>query len=262
MPQALGVIPARYASTRFPGKPLAPLGDRTLLEEVWMRCRAARRLDRLVVATDDGRIADVARGFGAEVCMTSTEHPSGTDRVAEVVTGIDRGYDVVVNVQGDEPLITPSSIDRLVGAFERTPTPQMATLSEPIESVDELFDPNVVKVVTAADGRALYFSRSPLPYFRGDGTPLRADFREALARRGEAPAGYRKHQGIYAYDRDALLTLTRLAPSFLERSEGLEQLRALEAGFVIRVLESDFRSRGVDTPADLEKVVELLGETS
>lgn len=262
MPQALGVIPARYASTRFPGKPLAPLGDKTLLEEVWSRCHAARSLDRLVVATDDRRIADVASGFGAEVCMTSAEHPSGTDRVAEVVAGMDRAYDVVVNVQGDEALITPSAVDRLVGAFERTPAPQMATLSEPIEDVEELFDPNVVKLVTAADGRALYFSRSPLPYYRGTEAVLELDFRAALALREGGLAGFRKHQGVYAYRTDTLLALTRLEPSPLERSEGLEQLRALEAGYVIRVLESDFRSRGVDTPADLEKVVALLGEGS
>jgi 3-deoxy-manno-octulosonate cytidylyltransferase (CMP-KDO synthetase) len=262
MPRTLGVIPARYASTRFPGKPLASLGDKTLIEEVWRRCAGASRLDRLVVATDDERIAGAARGFGADVCMTSADHPSGTDRVAEVVRTIEGGFDVVVNIQGDEPLITATSLDRLVELFDDEPRTEMATLCEPIESPDELYDPNVVKVVVAAKGRALYFSRSPVPYHRGAAAVLDADFRETLGERTGGLDGFFKHQGIYAYRRDVLMALTHSMPSRLEVDEGLEQLRALEAGYVISVVESDFRSRGVDTPADLERVVELLGETS
>ncbi len=260
MIHALGVIPARFASTRFPGKPLAPLAGRTLVEEVWRRSSAAARLQRLIIATDDGRIADTARSFGAEVSMTSSAHRSGTDRVAEVVERIGGRWDVVLNIQGDEALLTPSSLDRLVAAFEGGRPPELATLAEPLERVDELFDPNVVKVVTAADGRALYFSRSPVPYHRGGAERLSPDFREQLAARPGGLGGYLKHQGIYAYRPDVLLAVTRLEPSPLELDEGLEQLRALEAGYAIRVLMSDFRSQGVDTPADLERVAELLGE--
>jgi len=258
MAVALGVIPARFGSTRFPGKPLAPVGDRTLVEEVWRRASAAKRLDRLIVATDDERIATEAARFGAEVRMTSGAHPSGTDRVAEVLESVGPGYDVIVNVQGDEPLVTPTSLDRLVEAFDASPAAEMATLAEPIVSIDELFDPNVVKLVVAADGRALYFSRSPIPFHRGEGLSG-ADFRPALAARERGLDGYRKHQGIYAYRAATLRRLTRLPPSPLERDEGLEQLRALECGISIRVVESDFRSWGVDTPADLEHVSGLLG---
>jgi 3-deoxy-manno-octulosonate cytidylyltransferase (CMP-KDO synthetase) len=231
-----------------------------LLEEVWRRVRAARRLDRVIVATDDPRIADAARGFGADVRLTSPDHPSGTDRVAEVVGDAARSWDVVVNVQGDEAMVSPSSLDRLVGAFEAEPPPEIATLAEPIRSAEELFDPNVVKVVTARDGRALYFSRCPIPYRRRGSATLVMDFREALGEGPGALAGYRKHQGVYAYRTGTLLALARMSPSPLETAEGLEQLRALEAGHLIRVLESDFRSHGVDTPADLERVLELLGE--
>jgi len=268
MIRALGVIPARFAATRFPGKPLAPLADGTLLSRVWSRARTATRISRLIVATEDERIAAHVRGLGGEAWMTSPAHPSGTDRVAEVVLALGETWDVVLNIQGDEPLLTGSSLDRLVEAFERERPPEMATLAEPLESVDDLFDPNVVKAVTMRDGRALYFSRAPIPYYRGSG-PLRADFREALSERhrgpgGSAPplSGYLKHQGLYAYTMQALLALTRLKPSPLERDEGLEQLRALQAGYTIAVLDSDFRSVAVDSPADLERVAALLMESS
>ena len=247
MSRALGVIPARYASTRFPGKPLAPLGDHTLLEEVWRRTARAKLLERVIVATDDRRIADAAEAFGATVALTSEEHHSGMDRVAEAVTMSGESWDVVVNIQGDEPLITPTSLDRLVEAFA-DPAIEMATLAEPLVSREEFADPNVVKVVSAHDGRALYFSRSPIPYLRdAEGAPDHS-LKSCL-----------KHQGIYAYRPETLFTLTRTAPSPLERAEGLEQLRALENGHSIVVIESDFRSIGVDTPADLQRVAELLG---
>jgi len=258
MQRALGVIPARFASTRFRGKPLAPLGDRTMIEHVWGRARSAERLEAVIVATDDARIADHCRGFGADVRMTAVDHPSGTDRVAEVARGWDGTADVVVNLQGDEPLVTGSALDRLVASFEDEPRPHIATLSEPIDSIDALFDPNVVKVVTAPDGRALYFSRSPIPFLRIPGTAAAADLRAVLADRPAEIARFRKHQGIYAYRRDVLEGLTSMPPSALELAESLEQLRALEAGLEIRVLPSDFRSIGVDTPADLERVVALL----
>ncbi len=261
MARALGVIPARYGSTRFPGKPLAPLGGRTLLERVFRRASEAKRLEKVVVATDDERIVEACRGFGAEAVMTSSEHASGTDRIAEAILGMDRGFGVVVNVQGDEPFVTPTSLDRLVEAFDGERPPAIATLAEPFASVEELFDPNAVKIVTALDGRALYFSRSPIPYHRGEATRLSADFRAALGGRPGGLAGYRKHQGIYAYRRETLLALTRLRPTSLERDEGLEQLRALQAGLAIRVLDSDFHSVAVDTPEDLARAEARLGET-
>lgn len=260
MVRALGVIPARFASTRFPGKPLAPLGDRTILEEVWTRARAARRLDHLVVATEDDRIVEACRCFGAEVMMTSSEHTSGSDRVAEIAMHLDRSFSVVLNIQGDEPLLTPTCLDLLVRVFEDEPMTNMATLAEPLDTVEDLFDPNTVKVVTSLSGQALYFSRSPIPYLRSAGPRLRADFRASLGSQPEGLTGYQKHQGIYAYRRETLLGLTRLPTSLLERYEGLEQLRALQAGISIRVLESDFRSIAVDTPADLERAATLLAE--
>jgi 3-deoxy-manno-octulosonate cytidylyltransferase (CMP-KDO synthetase) len=263
MQRVLGVIPARFASTRFPGKPLASLGDKSMIEQVWLAARGASRLDRLIIATDDRRIADEAARFGAEIMMTSPDHASGTDRVAEVVRSLDDGFAIVVNVQGDEPLLTPTSIDRLLEVFDDpSPVPEMATLAEPITSVDELFDANVVKVVTDSRGRALYFSRSPIPYHRGSGQRLPIDFPYRLAGRDRALTGYRKHQGIYAYTRQALLSFTHLEPSPLERDEGLEQLRALEAGFTIQVVDSDFRSQPVDTPADLERVAKFVTEAN
>lgn len=260
MKRALGVIPARYASTRFPGKILASLNGKPLVEQVWRRVILAERLDRVVVATDDERIAVACRKFGAEVEMTSPEHPSGTDRVAEVAGNASGLFDVVINVQGDEPFVTGTSIDRLVAAFDGDDPPEMATLVEPIACVEDLFDPNHAKVVSTRDGRALYFSRAPIPYHRGSACVLEADFRSALERRPGALAGYWKHQGIYAYRPDVLFELTRMEPSPLERDEGLEQLRALQAGFTIRVMESDFRSVTVETEADLERAAAALVE--
>ena len=255
MSRVLGVIPARYGSTRFPGKPLASVGDRTLIEEVWRRASCSVRIDRLVVATDDARIASALGRVGAEVVMTSPSHPSGTDRVAEVSARFGRDHDVVVNLQGDEPLVTGTSLDLVAGALTDDDTVEMATLAEPIRDIDELLDPNVVKVVADAQGFALYFSRSPIPYYRHPRAPA-TDLRAALASRPDGLAGYLKHQGIYAYRRDVLLALTRDRPSPLERDEGLEQLRALQSGTRIRVLDSDFRSLAVDTPGDLERLRE------
>jgi len=260
MPGVLGVIPARYASTRFPGKPLALLGDKSIVEEVWGRASRASRLDRLLVATDDRRIVEACERFGAEVMLTAASHASGTDRVAEVAERLGDRYTIVINIQGDEPVLTPTSIDKLVATFDGDSPVQMATLAEPIASPEELFDPNVVKLVTSQDGRALYFSRSPIPYHRAAAGNLQHDFREALARRPDGLSGYRKHQGIYAYTRDALLALSRLEPSPLERDEGLEQLRALQSGYHLLVVDSDFRSQAVDTPADLERVTKILTE--
>jgi 3-deoxy-manno-octulosonate cytidylyltransferase (CMP-KDO synthetase) len=180
--------------------------------------------------------------------------------VAEVARRLGPDHEVILNVQGDEPLVTPSSLDRLVAAFDVEPVPALATLVEPLGTVEELFDPNVVKVVADAEGRALYFSRAPIPFHRGATPRLVADFREALARRPGGLAGYLKHQGLYAYTRAALLRLAALPPAPLELDEGLEQLRALAAGMVVRIVDSDFRSQAVDTPADLARVTRSIAE--
>jgi 3-deoxy-manno-octulosonate cytidylyltransferase (CMP-KDO synthetase) len=258
MLRALGVIPARFASTRFPGKPLAPLGNGSLLSAVWSAAHASSRLTRVIVATEDERIVDACGRFGAEAMMTSPEHPSGTDRAAEVARRAGEDFDVVVNIQGDEPFVTATALDRLVAAFDGRPELAMATLAEPLEAEDDLFDPGAVKVVVDGQGSALYFSRAPIPYHRGAATKLQADFREQLTARPGGLSGYLKHQGIYAYRPETLFALTAMAPSPLELDEGLEQLRALQAGIRISVVASDFRSIAVDTKDDLARAAARL----
>lgn len=232
-----------------------------MLEEVWRRSSESSRIDVLVVATDDERIVEAARGFGAETVMTSATHASGTDRAAEVLRSRSEAYDVILVIQCDEPLLTGTCLDRLIACFDAD-APDIATLSETLNDTEDLFNPNVVKVVTDDRGRALYFSRSPIPFHRGGETRLEADFRRALADRPDGLTGYRKHQGLYAYARHALLELTRMEPSSLERDEGLEQLRALQAGYAIHVIDSDFHSFSVDTPEDLKRVATLLTEAN
>jgi 3-deoxy-manno-octulosonate cytidylyltransferase (CMP-KDO synthetase) len=241
-PRVLGVIPARYASTRFPGKALVTLQNKAILQHVWERARLAASLDALLVATDDERIAACARDFGADVVMTRADHVSGTDRVAEAALGSD--CDVVVNIQGDEPLIDPAAIDVAAQALIEDPSLVMSTLKKRIERSEEVTNPNVVKVVCGFGGDAIYFSRSPIPYLRG------GDAGE------ETP--YYKHIGLYVYRRDFLLGYSAMPLGVLERAECLEQLRALENGHRIRVLETGYESMGVDTPEDLERVRELL----
>lgn len=230
------VIPARYGSTRFPGKPLADLWGKPVIQHVYERAREARLAGRVIVATDEERIGAAARGFGAEVAMTSADHPSGTDRVAEVARGL--AAELIVNVQGDEPLIEPGAIDAAIGPLAADCSIEMGTLCCPIEAVEELANPNVVKVVVDREGFALYFSRLPIPFVRDRG---------AEARR------YR-HIGLYVYRREFLLELAALPPTLLEQAERLEQLRALEYGHRIRVVEVESAWPGVDTPEDLERV--------
>ena len=227
-----------------------------MIQRVHDRARAATTVDRVVVATDDERIARVVRGFGGEAVMTSPEHPTGTDRIAEAARGI--AADVVVNVQGDEPMVDPAGIDAAARALLDDPSLPMATLSVPLRTVEEMLAPSVVKVVADADGNALYFSRSPIPHVRrGAGGDLRAAAEAAVAR-GLA----RKHVGLYAYRREALLRFASLPPSPLEEAEGLEQLRALHHGMRIRVVPMDGDSGvSVDTPEDLERVRALLCPT-
>lgn len=238
--RVLGVIPARFASTRFPGKPLAALAGKPLIQHVFERTSQSRYLSRIVVATDDARIADAARRFHAPVVMTRSDHISGTDRAAEVASA--DTSPIIVNIQGDEPLIDPAAIDAAILGLLDDEECQMGTLKKRIEDPSEVGNPNVVKVVTDHLSRALYFSRSPIPYQRP----------------GSPDPRYFKHIGLYVYRRDFLLGYSDLKMGPLEETERLEQLRALENGFPIQVSETDYHSIGVDTPEDLETVSRLL----
>jgi 3-deoxy-manno-octulosonate cytidylyltransferase (CMP-KDO synthetase) len=238
----LGVIPARFASTRFPGKALALLAGKTILQHVFERARDARYLTHIVIATDDERIAAAARSFRAPVRMTRADHFSGTDRVAEVASA--DTAELIVNIQGDEPLIDPTAIDAAVLAMVDDFECPMGTLKKAMEDPREIEDPNVVKVVTDRTGRAIYFSRSPIPFVRS-GQPVASH-----------PVRY-KHIGLYVYRREFLLGYSDLPVGPLEQAERLEQLRALENGHPIRVVETEYESLGVDTPEDLDRVAAL-----
>lgn len=245
----VAVIPARYASTRLPGKPLLDIAGKPMIVRVCERAAAASSIARVVVATDDERIAFAVRETGFEAEMTAADHPSGTDRVAEVADRCRAG--IVVNVQGDEPLIDPRTIDAAVAALLADPELAIATACEPLELPGGLLDPNTVKVVVDRRGRALYFSRAPIPFPRDAGGPAGLDGGTSLA--AETAAVARKHTGLYAYRREALLALARLEPTPLERLERLEQLRALEHGYPIGVVEAVGPSIGVDDEAGLAR---------
>ena len=231
----LCVIPARYASTRLPGKPLKDIAGKPMVCRVYDRAAQAGKVSDTLVATDDVRILNAVQEHGGRAMMTRKDHPTGTDRLAEVASAHPEA-DLIVNVQGDEPLIDPSLIDRLVDVFEEEPDLPMATVMTKITDEEEQRNPNNVKVVTNKDGYALYFSRSLLPYPRHAGCPVY------------------KHSGIYAYRRDFLLRYAAMAPTPLETAESLEQLRALENGYRIKVVETEAQFVGVDTAEDLEKV--------
>lgn len=254
---AVGVIPARYGSSRLPGKPLAELQGRPLLYHVFRRASRAARIQKILIATDDVRIAEAARGFGAEVVMTGTEHRSGTDRIAEAVSEMQ--VDVVVNIQGDEPLIDATIIDHAVEMLENDPSADMSTLKSPIHDLKDLLDPNVVKVVTDERGYAMYFSRSPIPYTRAKDRP-RADLSQIVSEKPELLSSFYRHLGLYGYRREFLMQFTQWAPSVLERLEDLEQLRALEHGAKIRVGISHAPMIGIDTPEDLERIRKAVKE--
>jgi 3-deoxy-manno-octulosonate cytidylyltransferase (CMP-KDO synthetase) len=239
-----GIIPARYASTRFPGKPLHPIAGKPLLQHVVECCQQARSLSEIIVATDDARIRDVTQKF-CRVEMTRADHPSGTDRIAEVAARC--ACDAVVNIQGDEPLIDPAVIDAVAGALAGN---EMSTAATPIRSAAEYDNPNVVKVVVSAAGRALYFSRRTIPF-------LRDAFSRPVAEQ-LAAFPFLKHLGIYGYRRETLLRLVKFPVSPLENAEKLEQLRALENGIAVAVVKVDYDSVGVDVPEDVARVVELL----
>lgn len=238
---AAAVIPARWASTRFPGKPLFPLLGKPLLQHTWERCLRAKTLSRVIVATDDMRIAEAAFDFGAEVALTSPKHPSGTDRLAEVAARL-RGFKHVINVQGDEPAIDPRLIDRLVQTLQDKPRLEMVTAACPFPVESDALNPNNVKVVTALDGRALYFSRSPIPFDRDQNARIRPLW----------------HIGLYGFRRDFLAQFVRWKPTPLEQAEKLEQLRALEHGASIHVIVTKSHGVGVDTPEDVHRAVAAL----
>jgi len=240
--RAVAVIPARYRSVRFPGKPLAPIAGLPMIRRVWEGTRTAKSLRAVLVATDDDRIADACRQFGAEVVMTRGDHPTGTDRLAEVAETLDD--DVVVNVQGDEPLIEGFVVDAAVEALCREPPVPMATVVHPFED-ESIDDPNRVKVVLDRRGDALYFSRSRIPALRDP----------------DAPPRYWQHVGLYAYRREFLAEYVRLEPTEAERAEALEQLRALENGHRIRcAIIENWASAPVDVPSDVARVEARLRE--
>ncbi|NET33443.1 MAG: 3-deoxy-manno-octulosonate cytidylyltransferase [Cyanothece sp. SIO1E1] len=239
--KVLGVIPARYESTRFPGKPLVNIQGKSMIARVYERCRQAKMLDEVIVATDDQRIYDHVKSFGGEVMMTSKSHRSGTDRCAEVAAE-HREVEFVVNIQGDEPFIDPNQIDQLVKLFDGSSTVDIATLAKKIDSEEALMDPNIVKVVFNKQAEALYFSRSTIPFVRNlaSGQWLRHH-------------DFYKHIGIYAFRNKVLQECAKLPQGKLEIMESLEQLRWLEAGYNISVGLTKLETMGIDTPEDLEK---------
>jgi len=246
------IIPARFGSSRLPGKPLCDIHGKPMIQHVYERARRARSPGRVVVATDDARIVAAVAAFGGEAVLTSPEHASGTDRLAEVASGL--ADEIVVNVQGDEPLLDPSSIDRAVDALLADGSAPLATLATPLVHVADMLSPSVVKVVTDAAGYALYFSRSPIPSWGRQGPG------DGFGASGAVAAGLpRRHVGLYAYRTEALLHLAALPPAPLEQAEGLEQLRALHHGLRIRVAFVEREAApAVDTPEDLERVRALV----
>jgi len=254
MSKAIGIIPARWGSTRFPGKPLHPIDGKPLLQRVFERCLRAKKLDLVVIATDDMRIASAAFAWGAEVALTSPKHNSGTNRVAEVASKIKKcGY--VVNIQGDEPLIDPRLIDRLTEKLRSDRTVKIVTAAHPFENAADAFSPHQVKVVLDLSGNALYFSRAPIPF-----QEIQQSGQRGRAQPKRRPGLFR-HQGIYGFRRETLLQFVRWKPGVLERVESLEQLRALENGVKVHVLVTAKGSPGIDTPEDATALQQKLGRT-
>ena len=239
----VAVIPARWASTRLPGKPLVDLCGKPMIQRVYERVAQAECFDRVLVATDDARIRDVVAGFDGEVVMTAVDHPTGTDRIAEAVSGLD--CDVVVNVQGDEPFVQLATLEALVNEMTHGDW-EMGTAATFIEDASQVADPNVVKVVVNGDGAALYFSRSAIPFQREP---------------GGVPPAYLRHIGLYAYRRSFLERFVAAEPSALEQAEQLEQLRALHIGARIKVIEVDEPGMGIDTPDDVARAIAYIEET-
>lgn len=243
--RSLGIIPARYASTRFPGKPLADILGKSMIQRVYEQCSKCNSLSSLIVATDSELIQTHVESFGGQAVMTSPDHVSGTDRCQEVSDKYE-DYDVIVNIQGDEPMIDPAQIDLILGCFNEEKV-EIASLVKEISSVEELFNENSPKVVLNQFSEAIYFSRTPLPHQR-----------ESDQNKWLLNSPYFKHLGIYGFRRDTLAKITTLPISNLERTEGLEQLRWLEHGFAIKMAHTKTEGHAVDTPADLEKIIRLL----
>jgi len=260
--KAIGVIPARWASTRFEGKVLAEVAGKPIIQYVWEAAKKSKLLDELIIAADNDKVIKVAEKFGAKVVFTSPQQPSGTDRIAEVVNQMD--VNIIVNIQGDEPLVKSLMIDNLVASLMEEKDAGMSTLIKKITKREDVTNPNVVKVVVDRKGYALYFSRSPIPYIR-DSQDQQSLFEmgpwsgaSAGVDSGKLHLGFYKHIGLYAYTKDFLFTYTNLPFSKLENAEKLEQLRVLEAGYKIKTVETDVETVGVDTPEDLEKLKKIL----
>ena len=238
---SLGIIPARYAASRFEGKVLAKIGGKPMIQHVWERAKKAHTLDELIIAADDDRIIKAVEEFGGKAVFTSKSHPSGTDRLREIANPLD--VDIVVNIQADEPFLHHSMVDNLVNALRDDKDIVMASLMRKIENYGDVSNPNVVKVVVNKNNFALYFSRCPIPFIR----------EQDQAPEDEKPPVFYKHIGLYAYTKDFLFTFANLPPSSLEKYEKLEQLRALENGYKIKMVETKYDTIGVDTPEDLEE---------
>ena len=240
----IAIIPARYASTRFPGKPLVSIQGKPMVQHVYEKVTQSELFQKVIVATDDNRIQRAVEEFGGEVALTDVNHQSGTDRCGEVINQLVDNIDVVINIQGDEPFIHQSQLEELTCLFESTPA-QIGTLKKELSNTEDVFNPNIVKVVAGLDKRALYFSRNPIPFVR--------DFEQ---KKWLSKQKFYKHIGIYGYRSDVLKELVKLVPSELEKTESLEQLRWLENGYSIFVSETKHESIGIDTPDDLKKIIE------
>ena len=243
-PKVVVVIPARYGSTRLPGKPLVPLAGKPMIQRVYERAKMAQRADQVIVATDDERIVKAVEGFGGEARMTRADHRTGTERVAEVAARV--AGDIFVNVQGDEPLLDPAAVDAAVGALMEEPAAAISTVATPIKKPADIMDPNVVKTVLDFDGNALYFSRAPIPWVRDTENKIQVR--------------HLKHLGLYVFQREALLEYPTLPRGEAERIEQLEQLRWMENGWKIRVTEVEHDAVSVDVPEDVERAEKLLRE--
>jgi 3-deoxy-manno-octulosonate cytidylyltransferase (CMP-KDO synthetase) len=246
--KVIGIIPARYASTRFPGKPLVPINGVTMVERVYKQASLCSKLSGVVVATDDNRIFEHVRSFGGRVLLTSSNHRSGTDRLAEAIAKLenhDEWYDVAINIQGDEPFIQPSQIEKVIDIFH-DPSAEIGTLIKLIENGEEIFNQNIVKVVTDGHGKALYFSRSPIPFVRN-----------TISDNWLKETKFYKHIGIYGYRSDTLKEIAALSPAPLETAESLEQLRWLYNGYAIYTRTTDIETFGIDSPDDLSKLINI-----
>ncbi len=239
----IGIIPSRYNSTRFPGKPLVDIAGKSMIQRVYEQTQKVRSFSKIIVATDDVRIEEHVKSFGGDVMMTSAEHQSGTDRCGEVVRKLKENYDVVVNIQGDEPFIQPEQLEKLIATFDDVNT-QIATLAIKLKNSEDIFNPNIVKVVFSVSRNALYFSRNPIPFNRN-----------SEKQNWNTTTNYYKHLGIYAFRSDILRKINTLQQSTLEKAESLEQLRWLENEFKIKLVETDIDTIGIDTSEDLEKML-------